>query len=508
MVQNTGGKGPGGAGAVRTARDAGLTRPLDLHVGLDFGTCFTKLCCRHLGRDESFVVRLGVLGTGLEDALIPSVVGIAPDGRLVGGLTETEWRKNPEPSLQRVRFLKMLLAGGRVPHRAMSWAGVSGLKTADEDRIRALSTYFIYRVLDRFRGWARHHFLGAGSTRPLRLSFSLGVPVEQFDSPARRTFQGVLNTACRWLDGGPIDGPWTLERALKLMASGEGRESRETVADTVPEIAAAVHAFLASRQSQRGVYFYLDIGGGTLDAVAFKRWDKDGEPQVNFYCGKVEPLGLDALSEAAARRLDREPGSLLHYLSRSEPGPGKRAVNPPAPRFSWMKGKEPAMRSTGPASPGPVADEGIFTLLEPERRLIHRQVGTVLATSLKKDPVAFRAGRGDNPFQKDPGEKIWVFSGGGGAASTFYAEAVDEAWRLRLKQCGLPGLSRQVIEVPGDLEFLGLPASSYRRFDIAYGLSIPEEDRFRAWMPSLFEPQEEDSGAARGLDHVDTHDWQ
>lgn len=76
--------------------------------------------------------------------------------------------------------------------------------------------------------------------------------------------------------------------------------------DTVPAIAVPVHAFLASRQPRRRVSFHLDVGGGTLDAVAFKRWEEDGEPQVNFRCGKVDPPVTDALAEAASGRLERE----------------------------------------------------------------------------------------------------------------------------------------------------------------------------------------------------------
>jgi len=50
----------------------------------------------------------------------------------------------------------------------------------------------------------------------------------------------------------------------------------------IPEIAAAVQSFISSRDAQPGVYVYFDIGGGTVDGVAFNYVNRDGEKTLNF----------------------------------------------------------------------------------------------------------------------------------------------------------------------------------------------------------------------------------
>jgi hypothetical protein len=76
----------------------------------------------------------------------------------------------------------------------------------------------------------------------------------------------------------------------------------------VPEIAAAVQSFVMSRQAVPGIYVYFDVGGGTIDGVAFDYVNWSGERRINFYSGKVEPLGISAigakLSANSAEEID------------------------------------------------------------------------------------------------------------------------------------------------------------------------------------------------------------
>ena len=69
---------------------------LDLSLGIDFGTSFTKVCFRDTtlgyydGRSE--VVTFSKGRPVLDEALLPTKLGICSDGRLLAGLTQSEWR--------------------------------------------------------------------------------------------------------------------------------------------------------------------------------------------------------------------------------------------------------------------------------------------------------------------------------------------------------------------------------------------------------------------------------
>src|SRR5262249_40707713 len=98
-----------------------------------------------------------------------------------------------------------------------------------------------------------------------------------------------------WVKQGEI--PSSLPDAISAYNVTSGHLGEEaTDFHAVPEIAAAVHSFVMSREAVPGIYVYFDIGAGTVDGVAFNFLNDDGERRINFYSGKVAPLGISALA--------------------------------------------------------------------------------------------------------------------------------------------------------------------------------------------------------------------
>ena len=52
----------------------------------------------------------------------------------------------------------------------------------------------------------------------------------------------------------------------------------------VPEIAAAIQSFVYSREAAPNKYIYFDIGGGTMDGVAFRFLNIRGRQKNKFFC--------------------------------------------------------------------------------------------------------------------------------------------------------------------------------------------------------------------------------
>jgi hypothetical protein len=143
------------------------------------------------------------------------------------------------------------------------------------------------------------------TNRKVTWSANVGVPIEHFDSDKLKTFETVLGVARLWAKRGEI--PRTLIDAIDAFGTTEARlEEAVTDFHAIPEIAAAVQSFVMSREAVPGIYVYFDIGGGTVDGVAFNFTNDNGERRINFYSGKVEPLGISAFASTLGAKQSGE----------------------------------------------------------------------------------------------------------------------------------------------------------------------------------------------------------
>jgi len=92
---------------------------LEINLGIDFGTGFTKVCFRDLASDRSEVVTFSETDEiDLEQALLSTKVAILEDGTLLTGLTAAEWAQNKQPIQKTIEFIKMRLAHLDLPEQA------------------------------------------------------------------------------------------------------------------------------------------------------------------------------------------------------------------------------------------------------------------------------------------------------------------------------------------------------------------------------------------------------
>jgi hypothetical protein len=222
-------------------------RETAINLGVDFGTSFTKVCFRDSGAEQSGVVRLGVGG----EAIIPSVVGVASDGRL--------WMKHRALSgapLTEIPFLKMRLAGMRIDGDNPA---IARLNLGSDSAGRALSAWFLASVLQESRVHLEKAEEARFRNRRIIWTANVGVPVEHCDSPFLAVFEEVLAVAWRWVDEERI--PATVTDCLASYEQDRGSaDPAITDFHVVPEIAAAVQSFVISRSAVPGFYIYFDVG--------------------------------------------------------------------------------------------------------------------------------------------------------------------------------------------------------------------------------------------------------
>jgi hypothetical protein len=411
-------------------------------LGIDFGTSFTKICFRDQAIDHSSLVNLD---GGQEGALLPSVVHVDDAGTLHIG-------RPASSSTKSVRYLKMRLAG--VPLDGLLGDELRGAD--DADVCKALSSWFLATVIVRSRTWILQHHADRVRNRRVDWSANLGVPVEHYDSPLLKIFEEVLGVAWQWCEEGDV--PKSLATALE--GYKRARQNKR-VADfhPVPEIAAAVQSFVISQAATPGVYLYFDVGGGTVDGVAFRLRNDDGQKQVDFYSGRVSPLGTISLLRHLEPDIDdgdQSEGRLEQLLATNRPG----------------------------------AEE-----LEHAMRLL---VANVVMTAKQKDGRNWRAeaiqqwaeSRNVRTFGRPASEKpVVVFIGGGGARIAWYGKSIlSTHGKFKHNNAGIPPYSLRKVPKPADVTLPDVDPGLFDRFSIAYGLSIPMGTGPDIRLPSQFDP--------------------
>lgn len=461
----------------REARRAGRRNaspaapPLAINLGIDFGTSFTKVCFRDLDTEETGIVTFG--GRTAEEAMIASRIVVGRDGSL-----SLATQLASEPTSTIVRYLKMRLAG--VPMQ-QPLPAIHGIDLNQNKAVCALSSWFLASVISKSQDWVLSHEVDRSVGRKLQWSANVGVPVEHFDSPTIDLFRKVLGVAWAWTEDQNI--PSDLDELLKRYeVTSDDIDVDRADFHAIPEIAAAVQSFLTSCSARPEIYVYFDIGGGTVDGVAFDYVNRDGERVVNFYSGKVEPIGLAAI----ANEIDPEnPQAVEQAIA------GKKIARTLREK---LKGAEKALR---------------------------RHVGNIVMTAKKKDPRNWqrdaiqdisRPRRTFVALQEHHMVPLIIFLGGGGAGSKWYQQTIASTYKTNQQvNAGIPPYQLDEVPSPADLEMNGLDPHAFRRFAIAYGLSVPYSEGPEVGLPSQFMELErpsvrKPSGAVDYLDSKDVYD--
>lgn len=432
--------------------ESALATPLHINLGLDVGTSFTKACYRDVFRDRSGIV---AWSDGAAPGLISSAVVIDVDG--------TIHRSSPEDltSGSRIEFLKMrLVEPALVPDSPIPGAEDPAL--SDSNLNEALYAWLIADTVVRAQKWLLANEPLLLEKRAISWSANIAVPIEHYDSEHRQTFARCASIAWHWI------ATRSIPSSLSLLISSYriGRKHFDDALATndqllgdchaVPELAAAVYSFVVDHQPPQQIYAFVDIGGGTFDAAVFNLVNSDGERQINFYAGRVAPLGVQMVAKRLA------PENLLNAIDilLSE-------------------------------SSFPAPSQGVNTL----RKEVQTVVADVVVRAKKKDrrdweSEAFASFLHTQTRQSKPasGNKLTIFLGGGGAGSAWYRQTILHTYGdFRHDRSRIPRYVVAPMPLPQRLQLNGISADAYHRFSVSYGLSIPFGEGPIIGLPRLFD---------------------
>lgn len=420
---------------------------LDINLGIDFGTSFTKICFRDIGRNHSEIVTFTDGQVNLDEALVPTKIAILADGTLRAGLTRAEWKALEQPIKTSIKYIKMRLADLDISQESDRWR-LDQLPELDRlETVENLSAYYLSRVITHAQSWIRRNKPDLVKNQKIEWSANVSVPVEYCDSPAIARFEKVLSLA--WLlSNEPQTELFTLESLAKRL-----NQLRSHIADNpidchaIPEISAEVWSCLNSREFDDGFYVFFDVGCGTLDGVAFRYWRDEGEPKVDFYSASVKPLGVSAISQCLANELNVPARQVRRFIFNSQNS-----------RLSQLKSSQ-------------------------SHKQIQQLVGRVVMEGRQRHG-------NHRPVFKDLvfEQGLSILIGGGGGLTSFYKTAIlDTHSDFQHKSAGIPSYIQKDVPTPKDLSMNGLTSDEFHRFAVAYGLSIPDWESPKVRLPSVME---------------------
>lgn len=441
-----------------------------INIGVDFGTSYSKICVRG---PRSVGVEVCKFGDNLPaDALIPSKIWVDDQG--VVTLPEVG---KAEPTGALVEYPKMALAD--LEELKISGAS-SGLRVEIERSIEPLCALFVAHLLRLAKAWVRTNWGAFVDGTEVEWSANVGVPVAHLNSDNEKVFARVLAVAWEWTSVDRL--PETIEQVRQLYEqTSQGLDPELSHCQPFPEIGAAVQAFVSSREARPGIYVFFDVGGGTLDGVAFNFRRDDGLPVVDFYSGSVEPLGIQALAMKVWSPL--VPSAVQQMV--------ERLLSPDRAEIPYRE---------------EIAGE------------IRRLVGRIVMGAKRKDTRDWRKDliQASNiqkpyyyPVEDEDIRPLVVFTGGGGHRSEFYCDAIASTYeKFKHRNAGVPPYALTSVPKPIDLKLGGIPEEDFNRFLIAYGLSIPFGEGAEVHLPRDFEDLPPQTGRKRWaeFDYLDSKD--
>lgn len=426
---------------------------VDVILGVDFGTRFSKICYRILdGSRPALVSTESHVGAA---TIMDSVLWVDPAKHFITSLPGVR----PERLLP-LFFLKMLLMESK--EAADQPVLKLGFMQPLRRTVPALSAFLLSRLIRRSILAILQKERKKLDSKEVRWSLNLSIPAQHADDGLRPIFREVGSVALKWaVDAVAGEREGLLTPTVEKVREKYGEDTNIAVkrfyVSVTPEIVAALHHFMRRAQTPEGVHGFLDIGAGTIDACIFRISRYGDEPTVPILSARVANLGTASIANTLASAQDTESRNTLEAIlvSPSQPSSGISAVLSTQQREVETFAATVALR----------ARDGI------------------LGQALVHDPVQFYGGdlrQLDRTFQ--------FHSTGGGAQSAWYRSCVEGVYGKRnLRSANLMRWSVGAAQPPSDFP---TTAADFNRFIIAWGLTAEDAalEELRMFLPSQLQP--------------------
>lgn len=266
-----------------------VPRNVEINLGIDFGTSFTKVCYRILGRDIVGLIPFSSSPGSWECTMHPSRLFMEKSGTI--NFSENAGHDN----LMELKYFKMHLAG-----MAFGYA-LEGkeLSIPPSDLLCAFYLAYIIR-------YSKMKIIAKEDLRdvPIKWSGNLGIPIGYYESKARERFENVLKVAVTASSMDNLPSNPTLKDLEAIYIRYLESPTNDAIDYfLISELEAEVRGLTVNPSTLNGVYAVFDIGGGTIDGAVFEFEKISGQPSINFLTALVAPLGFEATAEKVRKSI-------------------------------------------------------------------------------------------------------------------------------------------------------------------------------------------------------------
>ena len=263
--------------------DPNAPRTLDVYVGIDFGTSYTK-------------------------AFFKSSEGISTPIEFCEGCTNDEAYFLPsrlfyDPRTQHL-FVKERIDAEIIEYfkygmikEEMRNKSFGNLKQKSSGKICInicefyCSVFFLAYVISYSKNFVSKK-LNADKDR-IKFRFNMGCPIDNWNDKSLGVYKKALKLGYLLSKRECLD-EISLEELQKFCEDHEN-DQEDCQLQTIPELYAEAYSFINDNRTKDGFYIIFDVGGGTVDFAVIRLKRKDGVRQVEFISQNVVPLGAEML---------------------------------------------------------------------------------------------------------------------------------------------------------------------------------------------------------------------
>ena len=250
-------------------------QPVQVTIGFDFGTAFTKVIIDGAGR--KYGVPLNENKEGTDKYLLPTI--LYEDS--VGNPTIIQ----PEKILPSHANLKMRILD-------------DDLDASTRDHIIT----YIALVLQKSRNWLMTEKQTVFGANHLKWAINIGLPTDKHGNENLKQLYRNLIQEAWYSSTDPHLGNKDAGRPYN--ADNTERELDSDFIEAFPEFSAQIQGYISSPQRKSGIHTLIDVGAGTIDATVFiVHSDADGQNIHPILAGSVKKLGTTYLAKHRCEKL-------------------------------------------------------------------------------------------------------------------------------------------------------------------------------------------------------------
>lgn len=429
--------------------DLSPVNAITINLGIDLGTSYSKVVWR-LG-ENAFPLCFGQNRQNLTDYLAPSTVAFGTNEIIYGLDSENDFSTNFS-----LANFKMCLAcesekntGCNIKKCSMTnWNADFFKPDLQDDEAAFVNTFFLAKLIAQTKKNIVDELIEKGFRQPISVKWkaNFSVPEKFIElSAVSLTFHNVFKTA--WLmseifiespdlnDRESIfDGYLTAKDLMQQTTKLLQKQGKDFDCFAYSEIGAEVASVVLSRTTEEGLYVFVDIGAGTIDASVFRFWRDGGETKRPPYAAEVFKNGAAQLEIKASQNSPLSFGKLKEIKETFESMP------------------------------------------KSEREQYSKEIKSLISASeeIEVETVKMLEKVFKEAYRKEPNINRWqdlkLILGGGGSKSKCYKDASTQAFSLKHSKPPTPP-ETVTLPKPDDFQMSALPESEFHRFAVAYGLS-------------------------------------